>query len=135
MTLASCAHHSGDLPADPYANSTQQEDANVGGPQKIDREGIRQTFIDHQKQIQACYGTLLKSDLANKDKYQGKFVLDFDIGGDGKITRMVQATDKSTLINPTLLKCIADHAAQWQFPKPPPKQTVQVFYPLKFSKN
>jgi hypothetical protein len=98
--------------------------------------GIRQTFLDNKATFQKCYEDLIKIDVTNRDTLQGKFMMDLDINSDGKVTRFVQDIEKSDIASPELLKCIAAHATQWQFPKPsPPTKVIQVFYPIKYSKQ
>lgn len=98
---------------------------------KIDREGIRQTFISHQKELQVCYETALKN---NKD-IEGKIVFDFVIGPEGKVSKAQVDTKRSTLVSEDLGGCIQKHILSWTFPSPPAKQDVQVYYPMSFSKN
>jgi hypothetical protein len=96
---------------------------------KVDRNGIRQSFIDHQKFLQKCYEDALK----DKKDLAGKLVLDFDIGDGGKILRAQVDPQRNKLDNKKLSDCVIAGVKVWKFPPPPPKQTVQVFYPLAFS--
>lgn len=95
----------------------------------IDRNGIRQVFLNNQRTLQACYESALSTDRG----LSGKVVLDFDIGEQGRVLRASVSSDKSTLNNDRLSTCIVNRMKTWRFPEPPQNQTVQVFYPLAFS--
>lgn len=95
----------------------------------IDRNGIRQVFINNQRALQSCYEAALSTDRG----LSGKVVLDFDIGEQGRVLRASVSGDKSTLNNDRLSTCIVNRMKTWRFPEPPQNQTVQVFYPLAFS--
>ena len=100
--------------------------------EKIDREGIRKVFIDHQKDLSACYNTVLAK-AKDKSTVQGKMVLDFTIDEDGSLMYIALDPQRSTFKGYSIAGCIAKKAYGWTFPKPPAKQTVQVYYPLSFS--
>ncbi|MCB9072096.1 MAG: AgmX/PglI C-terminal domain-containing protein [Bdellovibrionaceae bacterium] len=95
----------------------------------IDRNGIRQVFINNQRAIQNCYEKALSGDKG----LSGKLVLDFDIGEQGRVLRADYSRSKSTLSNNELATCVLNRMKGWRFPEPPGNQTVQVFYPLAFS--
>ncbi len=95
----------------------------------IDRNGIRQVFLNNQRTLQSCYESALSTDRG----LSGKVVLDFDIGEQGRVLRASVSGDKSTLNNDRLSNCIVNRMKTWRFPEPPQNQTVQVFYPLAFS--
>jgi len=95
----------------------------------IDRNGIRQVFLNNQRALQSCYEAALASDKS----LSGKLVLDFDIGEQGRVLRADYSRDKSTLTNSQLATCVINRMKNWRFPEPPQNQTVQVFYPLAFS--
>ncbi|MBY0316193.1 MAG: AgmX/PglI C-terminal domain-containing protein [Bdellovibrionales bacterium] len=97
----------------------------------IDRNGIRQVFIQNQRALQACYERALSTDKG----LGGKLVLDFDIGEQGRVLRAEMSRGKSTLVNDELAGCVISRMKNWRFPEPPKNQTVQVFYPLAFSNN
>lgn len=97
----------------------------------IDRNGIRQVFINNQRALQACYERALSTDKG----LGGKLVLDFDIGEQGRVLRGEMSRSKSTLVNDELASCVISRMKSWRFPEPPKNQTVQVFYPLAFSNN
>lgn len=103
--------------------------------EKIDRDGIRRAFFQNQKEVQGCYSEELKNPENKEERLSGKLVLDFDITDEGKITRSAYSAKKSTLHNESLAKCISEKMKTWTFPKAPKGQTVQVFYPLAFSKK
>ncbi len=63
---------------------------------KIDREGIRKVFLDHQSDLADCYNSAL-SHAKDKDKLNGKMVLDFWIGEDGSVTYMSMDPTRSQL--------------------------------------
>jgi hypothetical protein len=95
----------------------------------IDRNGIRQVFMNNQRAIQTCYEKALSGDKG----LSGKLVLDFDIGEQGRVLRADYSRAKSTLANDELATCIINRMKGWRFPEPPTNQTVNVFYPLAFS--
>ncbi|MCC6137301.1 MAG: AgmX/PglI C-terminal domain-containing protein [Bdellovibrionaceae bacterium] len=120
-------------PSESASNSSEQTSGeNV---KTIDREGIRRTFFTHQKEIQHCYEKEVKKSNNSDSNLNGKLVLDFDIIDEGKITRAAYSAQKSTLHNEVLTSCITEQMKTWTFPSPPKGQTVQVFYPLAFSKK
>lgn len=102
--------------------------------EKIDREGIRKVFLDHQNDLTGCYNSALAS-AKDKSTVQGKMVLDFTIAEDGSVMYMGMDPTRSTLKSHSVAGCIVKKAYGWIFPKPPAKQTVQVYYPLSFSSN
>ncbi len=95
----------------------------------IDRNGIRQVFLNNQRALQSCYEAALSTDRG----LSGKVVLDFDIGEQGRVLRASVSVDKSTLNSERLSTCIVNRMKTWRFPEPPKNQDVQVFYPLAFS--
>jgi pSer/pThr/pTyr-binding forkhead associated (FHA) protein/outer membrane biosynthesis protein TonB len=98
----------------------------------IDRNGIRQVFINNQRALASCYERALSTDKG----LGGKIMLDFDIGEQGRVSRAEVSQDKSTLVNASLANCVISKMKTWRFPEPPNKnETVQVFYPLAFSNN
>lgn len=98
----------------------------------IDRNGIRQVFINNQRALAACYDKALGVDKG----LSGKLMLDFDIGEQGRVVRAGVAGDKSTMANDALASCVISKMKTWRFPEPPNKnETVQVLYPLAFSSN
>ena len=100
--------------------------------EKIDRDGIKKVFLDHQKDLTGCYNSAL-ANAKDKSTVQGKMVLDFTILGDGSVLYMGMDSTRSTLKSHSIAGCIVKKAYTWTFPKPPAKQTVQVYYPLSFS--
>lgn len=97
----------------------------------IDRNGIRQVFINNSRALAACYERALGT---NKG-LGGKLVLDFDIGEQGRVLAAKMSHDKSTVTDEGLANCVISKMKTWRFPEPPKNQTVQVFYPLAFSNN
>ena len=115
------------------------EDMQVTG-EKIDREGIRKTFLDHQKDLMGCYNKALanakkKTKETGKESQSlaGKMTLDFTIDEDGSVMYMQMDSGRSNLKDMGVAGCIIKQGYSWIFPKPPKGQTVQVFYPLAFS--
>ena len=102
--------------------------------EKIDRDGIKKVFFDRQKDLTGCYNSALTS-AKDKSAVQGKMVLDFTIAEDGSVMYMAMDPTRSTLKSHFVAGCIVKKAYGWTFPKPPAKQTVQVYYPLSFSSN
>jgi hypothetical protein len=109
------------------------ENTGLETPSKIDREGIRQTFIKKEKEIKKCYEQFIKE--YPKHKHEGKLVLDISIGEQGTLTYAGVSIEKSTLKSYQLAGCLQKKLFSWKFPKPPENQTVQVFYPLSFSEK
>jgi TonB family protein len=101
------------------------------GDTAINREGIRQTFINHNIDMQKCYTSALKE---NKGA-SGKVVVDFTIVEGGKVGEASVYGPKTTLTDEGMNKCLIDGIKKWKFPAPPKNQTVQVYYPLAFSPN
>lgn len=101
----------------------------------IDRNGIRQVFINNQRELAACYTTALKT----QPNLEGKLELDFDIGASGKVVRAEVGKKRTKFENTNpdeLATCVLPKLKTWKFPEPPAANTtVQVMYPLRFSKN
>ncbi|MBY0384948.1 AgmX/PglI C-terminal domain-containing protein [bacterium] len=97
---------------------------------KIDSNGIRQTFISHQQELQACYRDALKN---NKD-LKGKMTFDFTFGEAGKVLNAQVDPTRTTFTSDELGGCIQKLILSWTFPAPPAgTKEVQVFYPMAFS--
>jgi|GEM_PF-4168390 len=96
----------------------------------IDKEAIRKVFFANSKAIRYCY----ESQLNRNSKLQGKIVLDFEIGEQGRVVgrpRIDQAN--STTASAGLSRCLLTRLKIWTFPEPPKNQVVRVLYPLAFS--
>jgi TonB family protein len=111
------------------------EDMNLivqkGSASVVNREGIREVFINHQTDLQKCYTAALKE---NKGA-SGKVTLDFTIGKGGKVQEASVYGPKTTLTDEGMNQCLVEKLRKWKFPAPPKDITVQVYYPLMFSPN
>lgn len=122
-----------------FSFAGKEDEMNVVG-EKIDREGIRNTFIKKEKELFECYNTalILAKDSAKKagkdlGDFSGKMVFDFSIDEDGSVIYIQLAKDKSKFQSERVAGCISKLVYSWKFPQPPKGQTVQVFYPMSFS--
>jgi len=93
-----------------------------------DREAIRRKIIENLRPIRTCY----EAELGKSPNLKGKVVLSWTIGDKGQVTK---ADIKSNeLGNDAVPNCIIGLIKTWTFPKPPPKQTIDVDgYPFFFS--
>jgi len=121
-----------EIKPDPMPVATQingMPEAEVKAGTLIDREGIRQVFLNNQKYLQECYVAALKKDKS----LSGKMVIDLAITDGGKVTYAKVDDKRSTLKNKKFGGCVVKGVKSWTFPEPPPGQTVQVYYPVAFS--
>ena len=135
LVLVACASkprvdtHPDPMPVSTQINGLDEAEVKSESPTRIDREGIRGVFLEHQQTLNDCYVEALKK---NK-KLEGKVVLNFSIMDEGKVSAAKVDEKRSQLNNQKLSECLVNHLKLWTFPPPPPKQTVQVYYPLAFS--
>jgi len=96
---------------------------------QADREGIRETVRLHLREVRDCY----EKAIDERPGAEGKVVLEFDIGVDGRATavRVKDAGPKITHIAP----CLSERLKSWQFPAPLSNEIVTVAYPFFFSEN
>ncbi|MBW1811051.1 MAG: TonB family protein, partial [Deltaproteobacteria bacterium] len=93
---------------------------------KLSREAIRKVIRKHIKQIQYCY----EKELLKKPNLSGKFVVQFTIGVNGKVSKV--KIKSSTLNSPQVEACVARSIKRWVFPKPK-GGSVKVTYPFIFN--
>lgn len=107
-----------------------QDTIQVPAQGQVDNEGIKQVFQMNAAKISKCYND------HTDGKMEGKVVLDFDINQKGKVIRAAIAKEKSTMtLSPAFENCLTGYLKEWMFP-PAPKnsESVQVYYPLGFSR-
>lgn len=98
---------------------------------KVDRDGIRNTVFSNSKSVRECYGQALAK--SGNEKMSGKIYVNFDIDTEGKAQKASVVEDRTTLKDPGLQQCVLNQLSQWNFPKPPDGQIVNVIYPFLFA--
>ena len=98
---------------------------------KIDKEGIRSTFSTNTVPLRNCYEGQLKEN----PNFEGKVMLEFNIGPKGKVMSSKVDLDKSSLKNDDLHKCLLKELNTLTFPAPQTSKEVNVIYPLTFSRK
>ncbi len=94
----------------------------------IDREVVREQIRNRLPDFKKCYDTEY-----NQNKtVQGKVVLRFSFDEDGEVTKASVVEEKSTLLLPTLNKCMTDTVSTITFPPAPKGQVAEVVYPFMF---
>lgn len=93
----------------------------------INREGIRQTFIQNSKDIHTCY-----EEHGSEKKLSGKLIFDFEVDDQGRILHSKTSEEKSTIHDNDLGECIGTKMKTWVFPKSASTETTRVFYPIYF---
>lgn len=88
-----------------------------------DKEIVRRYIHRNRKAIRGCYETAL----AKIPDLTGRLLVEFTIGGDGKVT----ATRASGL-NPGVEACVASVIAAIEFPKPTGGAPLKISYPFVF---
>jgi hypothetical protein len=96
-----------------------------------DREGIRAVFQMRMKELRNCYYETLDANPAA----EGKVVLAFDLGDDGKARNTKIESFKGRRGIEKIEPCLVMRVNSWQFPKPAPNEQTVVAYPLYFSEN
>lgn len=92
----------------------------------LDREVIRRVILSHRAQIRYCYEKRLNTNPG----LQGKVVVEFVIGADGKVTSARAA--EQTLADPEVANCLISKLKGWTFPEPKGGGVVVVTYPFLF---
>lgn len=90
----------------------------------LDKEIIRRVVRAHIPEIRHCYNEALARD----PKAQGRVILDFTIGTDGKV--LGSKVGESTLKDAQAGECMRAAVAKWVFPKPEGGGVVAVSYPF-----
>jgi Ca-activated chloride channel homolog len=111
----------GAKPAGKVHFKSPQKKIKVAG--KLSREAIQKVINKHIRQIQYCY----EKELTLKHDLSGKFVLQFTIGVNGKVSRV--KIKSSTMNSKGVEKCVARYVKKWVFPKPK-GGSVTVTYPF-----
>ncbi len=98
---------------------------------EADREGIRGVVQARMKELRQCYYMILDANPAA----EGKVVLAWDLGPDGKAvhTRMDSFKGRRGIEN--IAPCLIARVNSWQFPRPSSGEATSVSYPLYFSEN
>ena len=88
------------------------ETATYAGEGQLDKDLIRRVVRAHIPEIRVCYNQALERD----PQAQGRVVIDFTIGTEGKVTASkVGAGDFKDV---AASECMADAVAGWVFPRP-----------------
>jgi TonB family protein len=92
----------------------------------VDKEVVRGVVKKHLPEVKACY----ERELAEKPELEGRVVVRFTIGGEGRVVAAVLET--STLGTPRAENCMVAAVRGWEFPKPASGEAV-VSYPFAFA--
>ena len=98
---------------------------------EADREGIRGVFQARMKELRNCYYETLDANPAA----EGKVMINFDLGPDGKAQNTKVETVKGRRGIEAIGPCLTMRINSWQFPKPSADEPTSVSYPLFFSEN
>jgi outer membrane biosynthesis protein TonB len=106
---------------------TRATSRSISAPQgSIDREAVARVINSHLQEVHACYERALLKDPG----LAGKVVLEWTIGGAGKVT--AAKTKSSTLNNASVESCILNSLKGWAFPAPK-GGVVIISYPFIFN--
>jgi TonB family protein len=98
---------------------------------KQERLKISQTMASHQKYIRHCYGQALEKQQGGS--LQGKLMVFFDVGPDGRASDVRVVPERSAINNPTLNRCLISGIQSWDFPVHPQGERMEVYYPFFFT--
>jgi outer membrane biosynthesis protein TonB len=93
------------------------------GEGTLDKDLIRRVVRAHIPEIRHCYNQALTRD----PTAQGKVVIDFTIGEDGKV--VASKVSSSDMADQDAPRCMSDAVLRWSFPRPDGGQVV-VSYPF-----
>lgn len=91
----------------------------------LDREVIRRVILSHRAQIRYCY----ERELQQSPGLAGKVLVEFVIGGDGRVTQARAANDS---VGGGVGACVVSKVKGWTFPQPKGGGVVVVSYPFLF---
>lgn len=97
---------------------------------EVNREGVRQTFVKNQQDIQDCYKKHPPELVV-----ASKLIFDFEVDDQGRLINATTDKEKSTMHNPELGTCICEKMRTWTFPKSASTETTRILYPVYFSKG
>lgn len=96
------------------------------GQGSIDKEAVETAIRERKDEYQACYD-------GAKSKSDGMVVLEFVVGGDGKVTK--SGVKSSSLKKPEIESCLLKIIQGTRFPVPQGTKSVTVTYPFKFTQK
>ncbi|BDG08683.1 AgmX/PglI C-terminal domain-containing protein [Anaeromyxobacter paludicola] len=99
------------------------DDARVLGA--VDAELVRKVIRDHASQIRYCY----EQQLAVDPRLAGKVSVRWQIGPDGRASRLSVEGAETTLKNGAVHDCMLSRIATWDFPKPKGGGIALIKYP------
>jgi TonB family protein len=92
----------------------------------LSKDEVGKVIHSHLSEVRYCY----ESSMLRSPDVEGKLVLDFTIGSNGKV--QTASVRESSLQDPRLDDCILRRLTKWAFPQPKGGVTVAVSYPFIF---
>jgi TonB family protein len=114
----------GRLGAGGASDLSTSEPVSVSGG--LDREVIRRVILGHRAQVRYCY----EKSLASQPGLEGRVLVEFVIGADGRVTSARPAED--ALGDGAVGRCLVSKVLGWTFPAPKGGGVVVVSYPFAF---
>lgn len=96
----------------------------------MDAKAVQQTISTHHRYLKHCYGQLIAK--PGKTDLNGKVVVQFKIGPDGKALEPKMVEELSTLKEMSLNQCLFEGLTTWDFPVHPEGEVVTINYPFAF---
>jgi outer membrane biosynthesis protein TonB len=93
-------------------------------PDGTERQMIGETIRSQLTPLNDCYARRLE----RRPSLQGKLMLRFEIGPDGKVAN----PSANGIDDSDLLTCVLERVAKWQFDKPAAGAVLRVTYPVSF---
>jgi len=94
----------------------------------LDKAVVERVVRRHRAQIKYCY----ELELMRTPGLEGKLVMQWVIGPDGKVRSAKSRAEGTTLANPALTRCIINKIRSWVFPTPKGGGVVVVNWPFLF---
>ena len=94
----------------------------------LDKSVVERVVRRHRAQIKYCY----ELELMRTPGLEGKLVMQWVIGPDGRVRSAKARTEGTTLANPALTRCIINKIRSWAFDKPRGGGVVVVNWPFLF---
>ena len=94
----------------------------------LDKAVVERVVRRHRAQIKYCY----ELELMRTPGLEGKLVMQWVIGKDGRVTSAKSRAEGTTLANPALTRCIVNKIRSWAFPSPKGGGVVIVNWPFLF---
>ncbi|PCC68205.1 AgmX/PglI C-terminal domain-containing protein [Nannocystis exedens] len=98
--------------------------AGTGTVGRLDKDIIRRIVQAHVAEVRLCYN----QGLARHPNLKGRVVIDFTVGGDGKVADA--ASRESSVADGAVPECITAAVRRWVFPRPEGGGSVKVTYPF-----